>query len=179
VPDRTYTKPKEYSSYHETLDEIVDLIREPMTAICVDEELASVEIKCELLGYAAAYQAKLLIGAEMHPSSWNSFKSSVENRIFPLLERMPQLSGANILPNGGFELVSYSSVYATYMGELQKIIDQNANPGMVDLPPLLSYFSIDHDATRPENIENLRQQLNRSVGLCSRLVVPEVQSVFS
>ena len=179
VPDRANIKPKEYSNYHEALDEIVDLIREPMTAICTDEEPASVEIKCELLGYAAAYQAKLLIGAEMHPTIWNSFKSSVENRIFSLLEKKPELSGSNILPNGGVELISYSSVYTTYMGELQKIIDQNANPGVVDLPPLLSYFSIDHDATQPENIENLGQKLNRSVGLCSRAVVPEVQSVFS
>lgn len=176
VPD---FKPTEYEDYHEVLDEVVGRLKEPMSAICADEDSASVMIKCELLGYATAYQAKLLIGAEMHPSSWNSFKTSVEYRIFPLLDEKPKLSGSNVLPDGGIELVSYASKYNTYMDELEKIIDENTNPGSVDLPPLLRYFSIDPDNIGSENLKLLLGQLNGSVGLCARVVVPDVQSVFS
>ena len=168
-----------YDNYHEALDVVVGRIREPMSVICADEENASMEIKCELLGYAAAYKAKLLTGDEMHPSSWNSFKRSMENRIFSLLDEKPQLSGSKILPDGGFALISNASVYTTYMSELEKIIDQNANLGMLDLPPLLRYFSIDEDSTESEILKLLRKQLSWSVGFCARVVVPEVQSVFS
>ena len=89
------------------------------------------------------------------------------------------MSGSKVLPDGTIELISYASEYNAYMSELEKIIDQNTNHQMIDLLPLLKYFSINQDSTNPENLIYLREQLSWSVELCARVVVPEVKSVFS
>jgi len=174
------TKP-EYDDYHEALNEVVVRLRVPMTAICRGEDSTDIEVKCELLGYTAAYQAKLLTGADIPTVSWNTFKRSVENRILTLLDESPHKSGAVTQPDGSVELVSYASRFRTHTNNLENIIDsnRNANFGMVNLPPLLSYFSIDQDAADPEEIAALDKHLGWSVGLCARVVVPDVQRVFS
>ena len=169
----------EFDDYHEALDDVVGRLTYILSMICTHEEITSVRIKCELLGYAVTYQAKLLIGAAIPEISWNTFKHSVENRVLSLLDEMPQLNASRTLPDGSVEFIQYTSVFATHLDEIEGIVDQNKNIGKVELPAILSYLSIDQKPENLEAISDLQEELDSSMDLSARVIIPEVQRVFS
>lgn len=169
--------PSEHDGWHDVLDTIVTRLKPIISTFFPNETDGFVEAKCELISYALAYKAKLMDGVDVPQVVWNTLVSSVENRIFERIEFAPNLSGYREHADGSREFISYSSVYATHMGDLERISDRQYQTENYDFEfeELLSVFSPKKELLTENAVAEFSQVCKRAVFLCSDELIPTLE----
>ena len=167
--------PSDHDGWHEVLDSILAKITPIISKSFPNETEGFVEAKSELIGYAAAYEGKLIAGAEIDRTVWNTFVHSVENRIFERIKFTPNLSEYRENSDGSREFISHSSIYVSHMRELEKIIDRQYQNEEYDHVELMSIFSPKQDLTTSQVGAVFSQVFERAVFLCSDQIVPTLE----
>lgn len=165
----------ESDGWHDVLDTVIERLQPTISAIFPNEADGFVEAKCELLSYAAAYEAKLWTGTEIPQVVWNTFVGSVENRIFGRIDFVPNLSGYREHADDSQEFISYSSVYLTHMHDFERIIDRQYKAEDEDFKELLSVLSPRNDLLTKETISEFSQVFERAVFLCCDELIPTLE----
>lgn len=165
----------EHDGWHDVLDSVVARLEPTISGFFPNETDGFVKAKCELLSYAAAYEAKLWSGTVIPQIVWNTLVSSVENRIFGRIDFAPNLSGYREHADGSREFISYASVYVTHMRDLERIIDLQYRAEDYDFKELLSVFSPKEDLLAEDVVAEFNQVFERSVLLCSDELIPTLK----
>ncbi len=165
----------EHDGWHDILDSVVARLKPTISVFFPNEADGFVETKCELISYAAAYKAKLLSGAEIPRIVWNTFVSSVENRIFERIELAPNLSGYQEHADGSREFISYSSVYVIHMRDLERIVDRQHQGENYDFKELLSVFDPKKNLLTEDAVAKFSQVCKLAVCLCSDELIPTLE----
>lgn len=168
--------PNEHDGWHDVLDALTESLKPTISAIFPNEADGFVEAKCELLSYAAAYEAKLWAGAEIPKIVWNTFAGSVENRIFGRIDFVPYLSGYQKHADGSEEFISRSSVYRTHMQDYEHIIDRQYKAEKEDFKELLSIFSPREDLLTENKLSDFCQIFEAAVFLCYDELIPTLEN---
>ena len=63
-----FALPLDNDGFHDVMDCVVAKLKEPIKRIFPKEADKFIEVKCELVSYAAACKAKQVTGAEIHRS---------------------------------------------------------------------------------------------------------------
>jgi hypothetical protein len=169
---------KKFDSYHEALDVVVERLEPFVSLLARPGQEREITIVSEFLGYAASYHAKKMMGVELSQVGWNSFASSVEYRIVGKLGENPKRSGANILPGGGVEFVSYSTQYRSYLTKIDTVVDESFTPAKANVWPVLDGLGVSSRRLSETQAKDLEKNFNWCVGFCMREVVPDVLSSF-
>lgn len=169
--------PPEHDGWHDVLDKVAAKLKPIISTFFPTEADGFVEAKCELISYALAYEAKLWSGVEIPQIVWNTLISSVENRIFERIEFAPNLSGFREHADGSREFISYSSVYATHMRDLNRIIDRQYQTENYDFNELLSVFSPKKVLLTEDDVAEFSQVCERAVFLYSDELIPTLEDL--
>lgn len=138
----------------------------------------ALNISSELLVYIASYLAMLNSGENIAATSWNSFKSSIENRILATIENSPSLSETIVMPEST-AFVHYTSEYFTEMTRMEDLVlNYRGESGEVALQPLVSYFLRTLGSSNPEHQSQFQKYLFQITEFASREIVPKVMRVF-
>lgn len=170
-----FNLPSDHDGWHDVLDEMVIRLKPIMSKFFPIETAAFVEAKCELLSYAAAYNAKLCSGSELPQVVWNTFVRSIENRIFGRIDVAPNLSGYRENADGSREFISYSSIYVAHMRDLEKVIDRHDDVADFDTIEILRVFSPKEEVLAGDAIAEFSQIFERAVLLCSDELIPTLE----
>lgn len=167
-----------HDGWHDVLDSAVKKLKAPLSKLFPNETEGFVEAKCELIGYAAAYCAKLWSGAEVPREIWNTLISSIENRISQRIKFAPDLSGYEEHTDGSREFISYSSVYTAHMHDLEKIIDHQYQIEDYEFKELLLVFSPKKYLLTDDVTAEFSQIFERAVFLFSDELIPSLNEDF-
>lgn len=167
--------PPDHDGWHDILDSIVARLKPVISISFPSEDVGFVEAKCELIAYAAAYEGRLVAGSEIDRTVWNTFISSVENRIIRHIELVSELSGFNENADGSREFISYSSVYVSYMRALEKIIDRQYQTEEYNHIELLSVLPPKRNSMTSEATAKFNQIFEQSMFLCSDELMPTLE----
>ena len=138
----------------------------------------AINISSELLVYLASYLAMLNSGGNISAVSWNSFKSSIENRILATVENPPSLSESIVTPEST-AFVHFVSEYFTEMTRMEDLILNNrGESGEIELQPLVSYFLRTLGADNTEHQSQFQEYLSELTEFSSSEIVPKVVRVF-
>lgn len=164
--------PPDHDGWHDVLDSILKKMKPIIARIFPNEAEGFVEAKCELVGYAAAYEGRLVAGAKIEKIVWNTFVHSVENRIFERVNFTPDLSGYRENADGSREFISHSSIYVSHMRDIEMIIDRQYQDQDYDPFELMSVFSPRPALMTSEVGAEFDQVFERAVFLCCDQIVP-------
>jgi len=139
---------------------------------------AAINVTSELFVYIASYLAMLSSGDNISAMGWNSFKSSIENRILATIENPPSLSDSIVTPEST-TFVHYVSEYFTEMTRMEELVLSNKNEsGNVNLQPLVAYLLRVMGSDNPEHQSQLQDYLSEVSGFSSKEIVPKVVRIF-
>lgn len=121
---------------HPALDRGVEMVRVFLESLGARTGLSgnAMQLKAELLVYAASFIAMKRSGREFYSSEWSTFKAGVENRMLSIEDDGSERSRAEANPDGSFTLSHFSSGYGTQMDGLDRVIGGGAGPTGADLP---------------------------------------------
>ena len=138
----------------------------------------AINISSELFVYIASYLAMLSSGKNIAAMSWNSFKSSIENRILATLENPPSLSDCIETPEGK-TFVHYTSEYFTEMTRMEELIINNqGKTGAIEFQPVVGYLLRTLGSNNPAHHSQLKIYLSEVSEFASKEIVPKVIRVF-
>jgi hypothetical protein len=169
--------------YHPVLDRLTNeteiFLEENNIYVPLRGNGRAINISSELMVYIASYLAMLNSGDNIAAVSWNSFKSSIENRILVTVENTPSLSESVVTPKGT-SFVHYTSEYFTEMTRMEDLILNNKSEwSKTELKPLLRYFLRTLGSNSPDHQSLLQEYLNEVTDIASKEIVPKVVRVFS
>lgn len=123
-------------TFHPALDRGVEMVRGFLESPGARTGLSghAIQLKAELLVYAASFIAMKRSSRELYPSEWNTFKAGIENRMLSIKDDGSERSRAEENPDGSFVLSHCSSGYWTQMDGLDRVIGDGAGPTGADLP---------------------------------------------
>lgn len=113
-------------SYHLILDQEAGAIRQFFVDAGYLEEDAEpdISIVTELLLYIVVYFSWKQSGLDIHQMSWNSFKTSIENRILSVLDDVPSLTSYTETPSSK-TFTQHTSRYWGEMDRMEMLIEGN------------------------------------------------------
>lgn len=167
--------PAHHDGWHDVLDSIVEKLKPIVAEVFPNDKEGSVEAKCELIAYAAAYEGMLEAGSDIDVAVWNMFVHSIENRIAEWMENTPSLSGLEEAADGSQAFVSYSSVYISQMKDLETIIDKQYHEKAHDHSALLSIFVPPTKVLLSELEEDFNEVFQMAVILCEDEIIPTLE----
>jgi len=139
---------------------------------------AAINVTSELFVYISSYLAMLSSGENIAAMSWNSFKSSIENRILATIENPPSLSDSIVTPEST-TFVHYTSEYFSEMTRMEELLLNNKNEsGNFNLQPLIAYFLRTLGSNNPEHQSQLQAYLSEVSDFASQEIVPKVVRAF-
>lgn len=173
---------EETDDYHPALDKAViettSFLKKNNIYVPLRGNGTAIKITSELFVYIASYTAMLSSGENIAAMSWNSFKSSIENRILATLENPPSLSDCIETPESK-TFVHYSSEYFTEMTRMEELILNNkGEAGEIELQPLIGYLLRTLGSNNPEHQSQLQSYLSEVSEFASKEIVPKVIRVF-
>ncbi len=175
---------EESDSYHPLLDEEVERIekhlKEKKIFVPLRGNGRDLNITAELIVYVASYIAMLNSGINMASVSWNSFKSSIENRILSTLDNPPSLSKSIVAPDGGITLAHYTSEYWGDMTRMEELILNNRESNEItELEPLVNYLHRGLGSSNLEHKDDIQNILIETIKFASKKIIPKVINAFS
>jgi hypothetical protein len=139
---------------------------------------AAISVTSELFVYIASYLAMLSSGENIAAMSWNSFKSSIENRIRATIENPPSLSDS-IVTSDSTTFVHYASEYFAEMTRMEELLLKNKyESGNYNLQPLIAYLLRTLGSDKQEHQSQLQDYLSEVSGFASQEIVPKVVRAF-
>ncbi len=116
---------------HPALDKTVNRIRNFLSSeILKGADHTDLDLGAELITYAATYVAMKEQHLSFDPAVWNSFKSSIENRMLAIKEDGSPRSGVEITEDGHQSFVSYTSFYYGWLDNVEASNAQTDNNGL-------------------------------------------------
>lgn len=78
----------------------------------------------EMLVFVTACKAKNDLAINVHRGNWNTFQSSIENRMLCIRDDGHERSGIITGPDGGESFASFASTYSVKMDKLEAVLEE-------------------------------------------------------
>ena len=165
----------ELDSLHVALDEMKYRLKPHIRAI--DERFSDEKISllAELMSYCATYSAKKILKVDISSLFWNSFITSIENRIISNRRTKPNLSGEVLHQSGNREFVNYASEFNVVIGQLEKLINEDFSPERpTAVARILNFLGVETVGLSPTALNEFQAVYNFCIGLSAREIVPRI-----